>query len=87
MPVVTAYDDEVAEAEGVAALLLDRSASGMPVVGAGGLARTHDQLAVVRRALTRAGIPHRVAPGPEAPPAEASRPGTPAAARSRPGRT
>ena len=34
------------------------------------LARTHDQLATVARALTRAGIPHRMAPGPESPSGE-----------------
>jgi DNA helicase-2/ATP-dependent DNA helicase PcrA len=85
MPVVTAYDDEVAEAEGVAALLLDRSASGMRWSDQAVLARTHDQLAVVRQALTRAGIPHRVAPGAEAPPAGGSRPGASATARPQPG--
>ena len=52
MPVVTAYDNEVAEAEGVAALLVDRSASGHPVGRIRRcLARTHDQLAVVRTGL------------------------------------
>ena len=34
------------------------------------LARTHEQLSVVRQALARAGIPHRTAPGPGAAPAE-----------------
>jgi superfamily I DNA/RNA helicase len=85
MPVVTAYDNEVAEAEGVAALLLDRSASGMRWSDQAVLARTHDQLAVVRQALTRAGIPHRVAPGAEAPPAGASWPGASATAGPQPG--
>jgi DNA helicase-2/ATP-dependent DNA helicase PcrA len=66
MPVVTAYDDDTAEAEGVAALLAGRAADGMRWSDQAVLARTHDQLAVVRRALTRAGIPHRTAPGPEA---------------------
>jgi DNA helicase-2/ATP-dependent DNA helicase PcrA len=75
MPVVTAYDDDVAEAEGVVALLLDQSTSGTRWSDQAVLARTHDQLAVVRRALTRAGIPHRVAPGPEAPPGGAVRSG------------
>jgi DNA helicase-2/ATP-dependent DNA helicase PcrA len=74
MPVVTAYDDDVAEAEGVVAHMLDQSASGMRWSDQAVLARTHDQLAVVRRALTGAGIPHRVAPGPEAPPGGAVRP-------------
>jgi superfamily I DNA/RNA helicase len=75
MPVVTGYDDDNAEAEGVVALLLDQSASGMRWSDQAVLARTHDQLAVVRRALSRAGIPHRVAPGPEAPPGGAVQPG------------
>jgi superfamily I DNA/RNA helicase len=66
MPVVTAYDDDTAEAEGVAALLAGRAADGLRWSEQAVLARTHDQLAVVRRALARAGIPHRTAPGPEA---------------------
>jgi DNA helicase-2/ATP-dependent DNA helicase PcrA len=66
MPVVTAYDDDTAEAEGVAALLAGQAADGLRWSDQAVLARTHDQLAVVRRALTRAGIPHRTAPGPEA---------------------
>jgi len=69
MPVVTAYDSDVAEAEGVVALLADRSAEGMRWADQAVLARTHDQLSVVRQALARAGIPHRMAPGPEAAPA------------------
>ncbi len=65
MPVVTAYDDERAEAEGVASLVLDRSAAGTAWSDQAVLARTHDQLGVVRRALERAGVPWRDAPGPE----------------------
>ena len=65
MPVVTAYDSDVAEAEGVAALLADRSAEGVHWAAQAVLARTHEQLSVVRQALARAGIPHRMAPGPE----------------------
>ncbi len=63
MPVVTAYDDDTAEAEGVAALLAGQAADGLRWSDQAVLARTHDQLAVVRRALARAGIPHRTAPG------------------------
>ncbi len=70
MPVVTAYDDGAAEAEGVAALLLDRSADGMLWSDQAVLARTHDQLSVMRQALTREGIPCRIAPGPESPSGE-----------------
>ncbi len=70
MPVVTAFDDDSAEAEAVAAALLERSEDGMAWSGQAVLARTHDQLATVAHALTRAGIPHRMAPGPEAPEGE-----------------
>ncbi|HEX3980998.1 MAG TPA: ATP-dependent helicase, partial [Acidimicrobiales bacterium] len=65
MPVVTAYDDDTAEAEGVVSLLLERAEDGASWSDQAVLARTHDQLATVARALARAGIPHRVAPGPE----------------------
>ncbi len=65
LPVVTAYEDEIAEAEGVVATLARRSAEGMRWSDHAVLARTHDQLSVVRQALVRAGIPHRTAPGPE----------------------
>jgi DNA helicase-2/ATP-dependent DNA helicase PcrA len=68
MPVVTAYDDDTAEAEGVAALLAQRSAEGMKWSDQAVLARTNDQLSVVRGALGRAGIPCKMAPGPEAGP-------------------
>ena len=67
MPVVTAYDDEAAEAEAVAAALLERSEDGASWSDQAVLARTHDQLATMGRALARAGIPHRMAPGPESP--------------------
>jgi DNA helicase II / ATP-dependent DNA helicase PcrA len=70
MPVVTSYDDDGAEAEAVAAALLDGSEDGAPWSDQAVLARTHDQLATVARALTRAGIPHRMAPGPESPSGE-----------------
>lgn len=58
-PVLTAYDDDDSEAEGVASFLLDRGDAGIPWSAHAVLARTHDQLAVVRRALERAGIPCR----------------------------
>ncbi len=67
LPVVTAYDDDDAEAEGIATQLLDRSDTGRPWSGHAVLARTNEQLAVVGRALARAGIPHRTAAGPEEP--------------------
>jgi len=70
MPVVTAYDDDAAEADGVVSLLLEHSSDGVPWSEQAVLARTHDQLSVIRRALTRAGIPCRIAPGPESPPGE-----------------
>ena len=80
MPVVTAYDDDGAEAEAVAAALLDGSEDGAPWSDQAVLARTHDQLATVARALTRAGIPHRMAPGPESPSRGGHRPPGPGCA-------
>ncbi len=70
MPVVTAYDDEAAEADAVVASLLERSEDGASWSDQAVLARTHDQLATMARALARAGIPHRMAPGPESPTAD-----------------
>ncbi|MBF6556524.1 MAG: ATP-dependent helicase [Acidimicrobiales bacterium] len=67
MSVVTAYDDDRAEAEGVVSLLMGRSEDGQPWSDQAVLARTHDQLATIGRALARAGIPYRIAPGPESP--------------------
>jgi DNA helicase-2/ATP-dependent DNA helicase PcrA len=67
MPVVTAYDDEGAEAAGVVSLLLDRSEDGRPWSDHAVLARTHDQLSTMGQALAGAGIPYRIAPGPESP--------------------
>jgi DNA helicase-2/ATP-dependent DNA helicase PcrA len=66
-PVVTSYRDDRSEAEGVAARILARSADGVPWSDQAVLARTHDQLGVVGQALSAAGIPHRVAPGPTSP--------------------
>jgi DNA helicase-2/ATP-dependent DNA helicase PcrA len=74
MPVVTAYDDETAEAEGVASRLLEEVEGGRAWSDQAVLARTNDQLSVVSRALKRAGIPFRIAPAPEAqPPSRAGR--------------
>jgi len=67
LPVVTAYDDETAEAEGVASHLSHSAGGGRRWSDHAVLARTNDQLVAVRTALTRAGIPFRVEPGPEAP--------------------
>jgi DNA helicase-2/ATP-dependent DNA helicase PcrA len=78
MPVVTAFDDDTAEAEAVAAALLDRSEDGIAWSDQAVLARTHDQLATVARALARVGIPHHTAPGPESPESTES-PGSPGA--------
>jgi DNA helicase-2/ATP-dependent DNA helicase PcrA len=66
LPVVTTYDDDATEAEGVVAHLIEWSDDGRPWSDQAVLARTHDQLAVVGRALARAGIPYRIAPGAEA---------------------
>jgi len=68
MPVVTAYDDETAEAEGVASRLLHELESGRGWSDQAVLARTNDQLSVISSALKRAGIPFRIAPPPEAQP-------------------
>ncbi len=73
MPVVTAFADETAEAEGVVSLIMERSEEGRSWSDQAVLARTHDQLALMARALERAGIPHRIAPGPESPAGEAPR--------------
>jgi DNA helicase-2/ATP-dependent DNA helicase PcrA len=73
MPLVTAYEDGDAEVEGVVSHLLDRSEDGRPWSDQAVLARTHDQLAVVARALARAGIPYRIAPGPESTAPDAGR--------------
>ena len=73
MPVVTAFDDETAEAEGVVSLILERSEDGRAWSDQAVLARTHDQLALMGRTLARAGIPHRIAPGPESPAGEQAR--------------
>jgi len=66
-PVVTAYDDGTAEAEGVAGLLSHAAASGRRWSEHAVLARTNDQLQSVAAALGRVGIPYRMARAPESP--------------------
>ncbi len=66
VPTLTAYDDGRAEAEAVASAILRRAEAGTPWSDQAVLARTHDQLAVVRRALDRVGVPCRFAPAPDA---------------------
>ncbi|HXW38597.1 MAG TPA: ATP-dependent helicase, partial [Acidimicrobiales bacterium] len=60
VPRVTAYDDEWAEADGVADVLLSHHDAGVPWSEQAVLARTNDQLSVIARVLGRWGIPHRV---------------------------
>jgi DNA helicase-2/ATP-dependent DNA helicase PcrA len=77
MPVVTAYDDDDAEALGIVARLQDHRDDGRPWSEEAVLARTNDQLSALARALSRAGIPHRIAPGPESPAGDAGTGGSP----------
>ena len=65
-PTVTVHADDRAEAEAVAAAILHRAEAGTPWTDQAVLARTHDQLAVIRRALDRVGVPCRFAPAPDA---------------------
>jgi superfamily I DNA/RNA helicase len=65
-PVVTAYDDALAEAEGIVSVLLARRDDGVPWHEQAVLARTHDQLLEITAALGRAGIPSRLASRPTA---------------------
>ena len=67
VPTVTAFDDEATEAAAVAARILARCDAGTPWSSQAVLARTHEQLAVVRRALDAVGVPCRFAPAPDAP--------------------
>jgi len=76
VPTVTAFDDDRAEAEAVAARILERAEAGMAWSEQAVLARTHDLLAGIRRALDVSGIPCRFAPAPEAPDAESPGPAT-----------
>ena len=80
MPTVTAYVDDRDEADAVASRILARAEAGTAWADMAVLARTHDQLTVVRLALDRAGVPCRFAPAPDAPDVE--RP-TPAAGGTR----
>ncbi|HWF20799.1 MAG TPA: ATP-dependent helicase [Acidimicrobiales bacterium] len=66
VPVLRAFIDETAEAEGVVDSLQAWAASGRPWSEQAVLARTNDQLALVASALRRSGIPFRLAPRPEA---------------------
>jgi DNA helicase-2/ATP-dependent DNA helicase PcrA len=70
LPVVTTFEDETAEAEGVVSSILEQAEDGRPWSDQAVLARTHDQLSQIGKALDRAGIPYRVAPGPESPAGE-----------------
>ena len=66
VPVIRAFSDETAEAQGVVDTLQAWSAGGRSWSDQAVLARTNDQLALVAAALRRARIPYRLAPGPEA---------------------
>lgn len=66
VPTLTAYPDERAESDAVASAVLRRAEGGTAWSDQAVLARTHDQLAVVRRALDRVGVPCRFAPAPDA---------------------
>jgi superfamily I DNA/RNA helicase len=66
VPVIRAFLDETAEAQGVVDALQAWTASGRSLSDQAVLARTNDQLTVVATALRRAAIPYRLAPGPEA---------------------
>ena len=84
VPTLTAFDDDRAEAEAVAERIMARAEAGMAWSAQAVLARTHDQLAVIRRALDSAGVPCRFAPAPEAPELPAvDAPVAPAGARSK----
>jgi len=66
VPTLTSYPDERAEADAVASAVLRRAEAGTPWSDQAVLARTHDQLSVVRRSLDLAGVPCRFAPAPDA---------------------
>jgi DNA helicase-2/ATP-dependent DNA helicase PcrA len=68
VPVIRAFVDETAEAQGVVDTLRAWASSGRSWSDLAVLARTNDQLAVVSNALRRSGIPLRLAPGPESAP-------------------
>ena len=70
VPTLIPFDDDRAEADAVTASILSRAESGMTWSDQAVLARTHEQLNVVRRSLEAAGVPCRLAPAPESPDAE-----------------
>ena len=84
VPTVTVFDDDRAEAEAVASRILARAEGGLAWSEQAVLARTHDLLAGVRRALDDAGVPYRFAPAPDSPDSAAPGPATGRAARIRP---
>ena len=81
VPTLTSFDDDRAEAEAVTTAILTRTESGTPWSDQAVLARTHEQLATIRRSLEAAGVPCRFAPAPESPTAD-----TAPTALGRPGR-
>ena len=66
VPVIRAFADETAEAQGVVETLRAWSAGGRSWSDQAVLARTNDQLAVVASALRQARIPYRLGPTTEA---------------------
>ncbi len=84
LPTLTAYPDSQAEADGVAQRLSARAAAGTKWSDQAVLARTHDQLATIRQALDRHGIPCRFAPAAEEIELEPPQTGGAGAARLRP---
>jgi DNA helicase-2/ATP-dependent DNA helicase PcrA len=82
VPTLTPFDDDRAEAEAVTTAILHRAESGTPWSNQAVLARTHEQLAVVRRSLEAAGVPCRFAPAPESPDAALAPGATGRAARA-----
>jgi DNA helicase-2/ATP-dependent DNA helicase PcrA len=66
VPTLSVHADDRAEAEAVALAILRRAEAGTLWSDQAVLARTHDLLAVVRRALDRVGVPCRFAPAPDA---------------------
>ena len=85
-PTVTAFASGGDEAEAVASRILARAEAGIAWSDQAVLARTHDLLTGIRRALEESGIPCRFAPAPESPDTETPKPATGrAAARTRSG--
>lgn len=67
---LTEFADGTTESEDVTTQILNASDEGAPWSTMAVLARTNEQLRVLSMALKRAGVPHRMAPGPESPPEE-----------------